>query len=75
MSLDQQIHELDQCIKEQHRAIDVSKRLESIPGSGIMGATALAATVIDPSQFKTGQDDPAWIGLVFKLSSRFSLCD
>ena len=63
MSLDQQIRELDRCIKEQHRASDVSKRLESIPGIGIMGATALTATVIDPSQFKTGRDLAAWIGL------------
>ena len=39
MSLEQQIHELDRCIKEQYRASDVSKRLESIPGIGIMGAT------------------------------------
>lgn len=69
MSLDQQIRELDRCIKEQHRASDVSKRLESIPGIGIMGATALAATVIDPSQFKTGRDLAAWIGLVPKQNS------
>lgn len=69
MSLDQQIRELDKCIKEQHRASDVSKRLQSIPGIGIMGATALAATVIDPSQFKTGRDLAAWIGLVPKQNS------
>ena len=69
MSLDQQIRELDRCIKEQHRASDVSKRLESIPGIGIMGATALAAAVIDPSQFKTGRDLAAWIGLVPKQNS------
>lgn len=69
MSLDQQIRALDRCIKEQHRSSDVSKRLESIPGIGIMGAAALAATVIDPSQFKTGWDLAAWIGLVPKQNS------
>ena len=69
MSLNQQIRELDLCIKEQHRVSDVSKRLESIPGIGVIGATALAATVIDPSQFKSGRDLAAWIGLVPKQSS------
>lgn len=69
MSLDRQVRELDHCIKEQHRASDLSKRLESIPGIGIIGATALAATVIDPSQFKTGRDLAAWIGLVPKQYS------
>lgn len=69
MSLNQQIRELDLCIKEQHRVSDVSKRLESIPGIGVIGATALAATVTDPSQFKSGRDLAAWIGLVPKQSS------
>jgi len=69
MSLNQQIRELDLCIREQHRASDVSKRLESIPGIGVIGATALAATVTDPSQFKSGRDLAAWIGLVPKQNS------
>ena len=69
MSLNQQIRQLDLCIKEQHRASDVSKRLESIPGIGVIGATALAATVTDPSQFKSGRDLAAWIGLVPKQNS------
>ena len=69
MSLNQHIRQLDLCIKEQHRASDVSKRLESIPGIGVIGATALAATVTDPSQFKSGRDLAAWIGLVPKQNS------
>ena len=69
MSLQQQIRELDRCIKEQHRASDVSKRLESIPGIGVIGATALAASVTDPSQFKSGRDLAAWIGLVPRQNS------
>ena len=36
----------------------------SIPGIGVIGATALAATVTDPSAFKSGRDLAAWIGLV-----------
>jgi len=63
-SLQQQIGEVDRCIQAQHRASDVSQRLESIPGIGVIGATAIAATVTDPSMFQSGRDLAAWIGLV-----------
>jgi transposase len=63
-ALQQQIGQLDRCIHVQHRASDVSRRLESIPGIGVIGATAIAATIADPSAFKTGRDFAAWIGLV-----------
>jgi len=68
-SLQQQIGELDRCIKAQHRASDVSRRLESIPGIGVIGATALSATVTDPGAFKSGRDLAAWIGLVPRQNS------
>ena len=68
-SLQQQIDALNLCIKRQHRASDVAKRLEGIPGIGPITATALAATVTDPTQFKTGRDLAAWIGLVPKQHS------
>ena len=63
-ALQQQIGELDRGIHAQHRASDVSRRLETIPGIGVIGATAIASTVADPSAFKTGRDFAAWIGLV-----------
>ena len=63
-ALGQQIGQLDRVIAAQHNASDVSRRLESIPGIGMIGATAIAATVTDPSAFKTGRDLAAWIGLV-----------
>ena len=68
-ALQQQIGELDRCIQEQHRASDVSRRLESIPGVGVIGATAIAATITDPSAFKSGRDLAAWIGLVPRQNS------
>jgi len=68
-SLQQQISELDRLIKNQHRASDVSQRLEAVPGIGVIGATAIAATVTDPGQFKSGRDLAAWIGLVPKQYS------
>ena len=48
----------------QHRSNEASKRLKSIPGIGIVGATAIAATVPDPRAFRSGRDFAAWIGLV-----------
>jgi transposase len=68
-SLQEQIDELNRCIKQQHRTSEVAKRLEAIPGIGIITATAMAATVIDPGQFKSGRDLAAWIGLVPKQYS------
>ena len=68
-SLQEQIDELNRCIKRQHRGSEVAKRLEGIPGVGIITATAMAATITDPSQFKSGRDLAAWIGLVPKQHS------
>ena len=41
-----------------------SQRLESVPGIGVISATAITATVTDPHAFKSGRDLAAWIGLV-----------
>ena len=53
----------------QHRANEASKRLECIHGVGIIGATAIAATVTDPKSFRSGRDFAAWIGLVPRQDS------
>jgi transposase len=63
-TLELQIGTLDRAIHAHHRANDMSCRLETVPGIGVIGATALASTVTDPSGFKTGRDFAAWIGLV-----------
>jgi transposase len=48
------IGSLEKQIRMQHRANPASKRLETIPGIGIIGATAIAATVVDPTVFSIG---------------------
>jgi transposase len=53
----------------QHRANEASKRLECIHGIGIIGASAIAATVTDPKAFRSGRDFAAWIGLVPRQDS------
>jgi transposase len=42
----------------------MSRRLENVPGIGVIGATAIASTVTDLIDFKTGRDFAAWIGHV-----------
>ncbi|KRR10771.1 transposase, partial [Bradyrhizobium jicamae] len=63
-ALELQIGALDRAIHAHHRANDMSCRLEIVPGIGVIGATAIASTVTDPSDFKSGRDFAAWIGLV-----------
>jgi transposase len=58
------IGSIEKRIIVQHRSNEASKRLESIPGIGVIGATAIAAAVPDPKVFGSGRDFAAWIGLV-----------
>ena len=58
------IGSIEKRIKMQHRSNEASKRLETIPGIGVIGASAIAATVADPTVFRSGRDFAAWIGLV-----------
>ena len=55
---------IEKRITVQHRATKESKRLQTIPGIGVIGASAIAATVTDPKIFRSGRDFAAWIGLV-----------
>jgi transposase len=55
---------LEKRITAQHRANSDSKRLTTIPGIGLIGATAIAAVVTDPKAFRSGRDFAAWVGLV-----------
>lgn len=46
-----------------HRANELSQRLSTIPGVGIISATALAASVTDPGRFRSGRQFAASLGL------------
>ena len=63
------IASIEKRIIVQHRSNEASKRLETIPGIGVIGATAIAATVPDPKAFRSGRDLAAWIGLVPRQDS------
>ena len=67
--LQAQIKAIDGELMAWHKANEASRRLETIPGIGFITATALAATVTDPSHFKTGRQFAAWLGLVPRQNS------
>lgn len=56
-------------IEEVHRRNEVSRRLASIPGVGVLTATAIAATTPDVSNFGSARDYAAWLGLTPKQHS------
>lgn len=51
------------------RQSELAQRIETIPGIGIVGASAFAAAVGDPHQFKSGRQFAAWIGLTPRQNS------
>jgi len=63
-SLAIEIRNLERRLMVWHRESETSQRLETISGVGIITATALAATVPDPSVFKSGRQFAAYLGLV-----------
>jgi transposase len=63
-SLDERVKELEQAIKHWHRHDVLSQHVAQIPGVGPITASALVASVGDPSQFKNGRQLAAWLGLV-----------
>ena len=68
-ALQTMIGSIEKRLVVQHRANEASKRLESVPGIGLIGASAIAATVTDPKAFRSGRDFAAWIGLVPRQDS------
>ena len=59
-----EIRNLERQLMVWHRANETSRRLATIPGVGIITATALAASIPDPAIFKTGRQFAAFLGLV-----------
>ena len=64
-----QIQDLEKKLMAWHRANEASRRLATIPGVGVITATALVATIGDATQFHSGRQLAAWLGLVPKQYS------
>jgi transposase len=63
LDLQARLREIERELLVWHRSNDVAKRLATIPGIGTVCATALAASVTDPHQFRSGRQFAAWLGL------------
>lgn len=63
LSTHAQLREIDRALTSLQRSDDMARRLATIPGIGPVGATALAASVTDPGQFRSGREFAAWLGL------------
>jgi transposase len=62
--LQAKIKAIERTLMARHRANEMSPRLATIPGIGVITATAMVATVVDVSAFGSGRHFAAWIGLV-----------
>jgi transposase len=55
---------LDKHMRQWHRANSDSRRLTTIPGIGVITATALVGAIGDGKHFKSAREFAAWVGLV-----------
>jgi transposase len=63
------IRKIEARLAQWHRQSRVSQLLATIPGVGIMSATAIAATVTDPTLFRSGREFAAWLGMTPRQNS------
>ena len=63
LDLQTQLREIERELLAWHRSNDIARRLATIPGVGTICATAFAASVTDPHQFRSGRQFAAWLGL------------
>jgi transposase len=62
-ALQVQLAKLEKELLAWHRSSELSQRLATIPGVGVISATALAASVIEPERFRSGRQFAASLGL------------
>ena len=63
------VREIETRLAKWHRQSTVSQSIATVPGVGIMGASAIAATVADPSLFRSGREFAAWLGMTPRQNS------
>ena len=67
--LDKAIDDLEDEITSAHAQSEMSRLLDEVPGIGKIIASVIAASVPDPSVFKSGRDFAAWLGLTPRQNS------
>jgi transposase len=64
--LDRRISAFDDELATRARTDETARRLATIPGIGVLNATALTAAIGNAQTFRRGRDLAAWLGLVPK---------
>jgi transposase len=67
--LQERLRTIDKQLAHWHYTNDLSNQLETIPGIGLVTASALVSSIPDPSTFRSGRHFAAWRGLVPKQNS------
>lgn len=67
--VNEQVLENDRRVKATARSTELGQRLMEVPGVGPLLASAMVASVPDPTAFRSGRDLAAWIGLVPRQNS------
>jgi transposase len=68
-ALGNRIGAIEAAILAWHKDNEASRRLATIPGVGPITASAIVASITDPTQFRSARHLAAWIGLVPKQKS------
>ena len=63
LSTDEEIEVIQRRLLLWHRTSEASRRLEEIPGVGVLTATAVVAAMGDAQAFRSGREFAAWLGL------------
>jgi transposase len=63
------VRQIEVKLAKWHRNDRISKLLATVPGVGVMGASAIAATVSDPGLFRSGRGFAAWLGMTPRQNS------
>lgn len=62
-ALHRRITEMDRELQAWSRRDETAKRLQTIPGVGVLSSSALVSSLADPHQFRSGRQFAAWLGL------------
>ena len=68
-NLKKEVSKLDQQMTAWHRTHADSQRLATIPGVGVVTASAIVAAIGDGKHFKSGREFAAWLGMVPRQNS------
>lgn len=68
-ALSRQIDGIDARLAQIYKTNAICRLLATIPGIGPITATAFAATIPDPSTFRSGREFSAWLGLTPRQNS------